>query len=721
MFVLILEEFSLALRYHSCRQLGLRSNDTLEKAAEPIQRSLLSSDLQFFELEQPMQFSNVKDLADKCRDLSDYDALNERAIVLSPSSTIGELLARSPHVTSKQIVIVVISRQAIASVAQKRPPPSTGAKSTQLISSQVEERPDAAYNHRPPELAPPPLSIYHPVFARFRREMATSTESLQFSVKELRQASLLMDVSLRHYSSEEQRREALRKVFFLDEQPFWDGTSININDTEMDLDGVLKLDLGFGFGLVYTTLGELKNGGGDGGCDPSDQAQCAYIKLVSSKQYQPVREASCCPVLLLGLSGHVLAVWGAVFADRFFFERLALIYIGPQPPSTLPSSTMGRSDIEVGIREAAKLFRTLEHCVQDVKYHYCSLDLPAHSSPVSSTTHSTLIPKPFTARTSRKMDTLPSTISTPLDPSRFVYWNSFTSQGKQYKLGYCRRLTEYMTKPVFVASLTSSSDLNFPVTEVVVKFALRYSEVGHRLLADVKLAPRIHYCSFEKSIGLWVIVMDYIQGNVCNRKLTKPQKDSLADAIGILHKNNFVFGDLREPNVIITEGENQTTTLPQLQIDYRAFDARNITPRYEFGFGLSYTEFKYSGLNIVAVNESDNAQADLIRNWEAGHPSPIGLGSSTALWQVTFEVQNTGDVSGGEIPQLYLQMPPSSDEPPSVLKGFSDVFLQPGETKTITVMLSRHSLSIWDVVAQGWRRPKVQRQWLSEQAAEILG
>ncbi|KAJ3998417.1 glycoside hydrolase family 3 protein [Lentinula boryana] len=149
-----------------------------------------------------------------------------------------------------------------------------------------------------------------------------------------------------------------------------------------------------------------------------------------------------------------------------------------------------------------------------------------------------------------------------------------------------------------------------------------------------------------------------------------------------------------------------------LQIDYRAFDARNITPRYEFGFGLSYTEFKYSGLNIVAVNESDNAQADLIRNWEAGYPSPIGLGSSTALWlhrpafQVTFEVQNTGDVSGGEIPQLYLQMPPSSDEPPSVLKGFSDVFLQPGETKTVTVMLSRHSLSIWDVVAQGWRRPQ---------------
>ncbi|KAJ3743830.1 hypothetical protein DFH05DRAFT_1620236 [Lentinula detonsa] len=324
MFILILEQFQQDyLRYRSCHQMGLDPNDTLEQAGEGIKRVLqLSGDLQFFELKQPIQFSSVKDLPDKCQDLSDYDALNDRAAVHSSRSTIGELgLAESPDVFLTQVVLVAIcesqhtftnlrdtypisednfglifsllllpyidsflARQAIASVAQKRPSPSTGAKSAQLVSSQVEEHPDAAYNHRPPELAPPPLSIYHPVFARFRREMATPTESLQLTDKELRQASLLMDVSLRHYSSEEQRREALSKVFFLDEQRFWNGMSININDTKMEPDGVLKLDLGFGFASLYTILGELKNGGGDGGCDPSDQAQCVYIKLVSSKQ-----------------------------------------------------------------------------------------------------------------------------------------------------------------------------------------------------------------------------------------------------------------------------------------------------------------------------------------------------------------------------------------------------------------------------------------------------
>ncbi|KAF5383952.1 hypothetical protein D9757_007379 [Collybiopsis confluens] len=148
-----------------------------------------------------------------------------------------------------------------------------------------------------------------------------------------------------------------------------------------------------------------------------------------------------------------------------------------------------------------------------------------------------------------------------------------------------------------------------------------------------------------------------------------------------------------------------------LEIDYRAFDARNITPRYEFGFGLSYTTFEYSGLSIVGVKDTDNAQADLISNWEAGNVNPSGFGTSTALWlhrpafEVTFQVKNTGGVAGGEIPQLYLQMPASAGEPPSILKGFDDVFLEPGESKTVTISLSRHSLSIWDVVAQGWRKP----------------
>ena len=58
-----------------------------------------------------------------------------------------------------------------------------------------------------------------------------------------------------------------------------------------------------------------------------------------------------------------------------------------------------------------------------------------------------------------------------------------------------------------------------------------------------------------------------------------------------------------------------------------------------------------------------------------------------------------------QIPQLYVHHPASAGEPPSVLKGFADVFLNKGQRKTVTITLSRYDLSIWDNVAQGWRKP----------------
>ncbi|KAH7924410.1 family 3 glycoside hydrolase [Leucogyrophana mollusca] len=148
-----------------------------------------------------------------------------------------------------------------------------------------------------------------------------------------------------------------------------------------------------------------------------------------------------------------------------------------------------------------------------------------------------------------------------------------------------------------------------------------------------------------------------------------------------------------------------------LMIDYRWFDAMNITPRYEFGFGLSYTTFEFSDLAITKVAPLDYAETDLVNNWENGGASPIAEGSSTALWlhmpayQVTFNVQNTGAVYGGEIPQLYLHHPASAMEPPSILKGFTNIELSPGETQRASITLSRYDLSIWDVVRQGWAKP----------------
>jgi len=146
--------------------------------------------------------------------------------------------------------------------------------------------------------------------------------------------------------------------------------------------------------------------------------------------------------------------------------------------------------------------------------------------------------------------------------------------------------------------------------------------------------------------------------------------------------------------------------------DYRRFDEYGITPRYEFGFGLSYTTFEYYNLAIELVPQYDLTDIALEAAWEAGIPTPQGEGMSTALYlhrpyvQVSFQVQNTGPVAGTEIPQVYVHFPTGIGEPPSWLKGFDAIYLEPGEVGTVTVTISRYDFSIWDVVAQGWVKPE---------------
>jgi beta-glucosidase len=94
-----------------------------------------------------------------------------------------------------------------------------------------------------------------------------------------------------------------------------------------------------------------------------------------------------------------------------------------------------------------------------------------------------------------------------------------------------------------------------------------------------------------------------------------------------------------------------------LFVDYRHFDAKKITPRFEFGFGLSYTQFQFSGLSItlVADDAAQDQDRQLEANWLAAKPGPRGVGSSTALWlhrpayTVSFTVQNAGQVAGTEV------------------------------------------------------------------------
>lgn len=162
-------------------------------------------------------------------------------------------------------------------------------------------------------------------------------------------------------------------------------------------------------------------------------------------------------------------------------------------------------------------------------------------------------------------------------------------------------------------------------------------------------------------------------------------------------KNESDYGNVSGPD--LPEGEfeyfPQSDFTEGVYLDYRRFDAMDIEPRYEFGFGLSYTTFNYSNLQI---SKADNAET-------AEYPTgAITQGGQADLWDVlanvTAEVQNIGRVGGAEASQLYVGIP---NAPAKQLRGFDKPFINATESVTVTFELTRRDLSVWDVVAQKWR------------------
>ncbi|EEB95920.1 hypothetical protein MPER_05035, partial [Moniliophthora perniciosa FA553] len=94
-----------------------------------------------------------------------------------------------------------------------------------------------------------------------------------------------------------------------------------------------------------------------------------------------------------------------------------------------------------------------------------------------------------------------------------------------------------------------------------------------------------------------------------------------------------------------------------------------------------------------------------------GWTSTSGPGSSLdeslheKVITVTFTLENNGTVAGTEIPQLYTTLPEAARSAPRNLKGFDSVFLEPGESKTVVIELSRFDFSIWDAASQRWEIP----------------
>jgi beta-glucosidase len=121
-------------------------------------------------------------------------------------------------------------------------------------------------------------------------------------------------------------------------------------------------------------------------------------------------------------------------------------------------------------------------------------------------------------------------------------------------------------------------------------------------------------------------------------------------------------------------------------VGYRGYEQKRVLPQFPFGFGLSYTTFKYSDLAVTPTGASSSND-------------PYG-----PLYQVSFTVTNTGARLGAAVGEVYISDSHASvPRPPKELKGFAKTTLHPGETQKVTVPLDARSFCYYDVQAKQWR------------------
>ena len=97
--------------------------------------------------------------------------------------------------------------------------------------------------------------------------------------------------------------------------------------------------------------------------------------------------------------------------------------------------------------------------------------------------------------------------------------------------------------------------------EAIVKFTPRYNKMAHILLANAKLAPKLHFC--ELVVGdLHMVVMDRVSGQSVWQLQQKKEKipsivlTKVTEAVRLLHEQNIVFGDLQLPNILYDESKD---------------------------------------------------------------------------------------------------------------------------------------------------------------------
>ncbi|KAF8318035.1 uncharacterized protein EI90DRAFT_3084491 [Cantharellus anzutake] len=403
--------------------------------------------------------------------------------------------------------------------------PSESVKSPGAIKSAVERSSGPRYG-RPSDRFGPPTALFSPPLARLRHRIEHS-DAIPDRAVALATFSLI-ELSAGFYEDEIQREADLRILL----KSLISGTSkwqTKIEDGSARPDGVWLLE-----GLAYLIV-EIKNESGLGG-DPFLQGLITYSKILAQEKYSVFIGQSNLPVVLLAIAGNRLTVSTAIFTDSIYADELLSIklYFGTHASEN--------------VLHVARIFMAIDDCARELRDLYGGLI--NSNGPVPPAKF--LWPEP-TVVTSYPAEGIPKLeFISKVHRSQGTPINGPTMEEEDKR----HAIYLAMIKP----DDSKGSDM-----QVLVKFATRYHENAHRLLADHEppLAPKLYSCTPVVG-GMLMVVMEYIpQSEGASLHNHRPQESALqvihqniSKALELLHGLDLVFGDLREQNVLYLPSKN---------------------------------------------------------------------------------------------------------------------------------------------------------------------
>lgn len=147
---------------------------------------------------------------------------------------------------------------------------------------------------------------------------------------------------------------------------------------------------------------------------------------------------------------------------------------------------------------------------------------------------------------------------------------------------------------------------------------------------------------------------------------------------------DVIFGKVSPAGRLVQTWISSIDQIPPI-LDYNIRNGRTYmyfknVPLFPFGYGLTYTDFKYSGLKT----DKNSISKDEVVN-------------------VSFTLQNTGNFDSDEVTQLYASFPDSKVERPAkALKGFKRIPVKKGESVTVTIPVKASDLTYWDAAGKSW-------------------